>query len=1227
MLNLIELITSESDSSIDSSSSTSETTRLSKKLPNQLSEHGCSYTEPIDIDDNNSIEAFNQKILIQIEESPVSKDPKTRIDPHSLIYLGGIEAVIKNFDASNFEISKCPFIYYPVKVSLKANSNNIISISDLETNLEYGVVETEYSNIVYNLILTNQISVSGAFYCDKIEINAPILISCYSHNPNFSAVFDSLKGIASFSTSFPPIGLFDQTSSKEYSKGVYQKKFDSNIFSNALHEENDFDRKMFRNMYFEDLLGKLAIKRSSSDSNYITNSRILNESFQNTSTSSSSSALNNLNYRQFYKKNKVSKLIRSNHDPFNAANQRFSSSCFNLDSNQNHYDWGTQPNNNIISLPNQHSHDLQDSNVSNNIVDKIKSQFSSMTDLPEAEPNSKVLTPMFRHQKQALYFMLHRETPGVDVADNSIDFTKDTSINSTKTWCETKNHTFKNTIIDINKVGKPPSTLGGIIADDMGLGKTLSIISLIVTKSPAFPLGTIVDSEIEDYPSNYKLTRKKTTIKSDSFSDISELKGAYDQIHEKLNTSNPQSSDIVINSNFDYMPSSTSSDEIQEIDSGIFYQVYENKKIKSDKDHIKSSPLTFYNRDEANAHFSLKFRAKKYGGTLIICPVSVVHNWEEQIKLHTSKDTLSIYIYHGSDRNKPSIKLHDFDVVVSTYSVLQHEYTKEVNQLVNYQKNSFIIPENPFCSPLQKIYWDRIVLDEAHVIREKKTWQSKAACTLKSTFRWCLTGTPIQNKLNDLYSLLKFIKFAPLDSWDVWVAHINSLFSVDKEGVTVEKPLHSENVGTQRVQIILQTLCLRRMKSQIDPKTGKSFLTLPPIQELVKSLEFSSKEKALYDSLNQKAGDEFKSLVQEGSVLKNYMSILLYILRLRQLCVHPALVDEHYKKDFNTFDNKKKFSTIVKVLTAPELSALHILSKSQAIVCSICHFDVLLANTVEKFVLSIFDCLHMCCYNCLKTLDSTRCPECYKHLDLETRSYNITRSHYKKLQKLAQKHNDDYENFAKLIEQELIYKNKNLKLNNSAASNKSTTDMSNELNINSSTKVNALVNDLSKMYITNNQKIYSASAEKSRALGLINLEHCRLDGKMTRPARNPYWNPMIERQAIDRVHRLGQKNPVTVHRYMIKDTIEEKMEILKKRKELISNVSLMDSERVHNESNSIVKMNSATSYTEQNTIDLTDNDIDYLESVEIDSIQENYENSGIQGPASNRIQQLAFMLS
>jgi SWI/SNF-related matrix-associated actin-dependent regulator of chromatin subfamily A3 len=143
--------------------------------------------------------------------------------------------------------------------------------------------------------------------------------------------------------------------------------------------------------------------------------------------------------------------------------------------------------------------------------------------------------------------------------------------------------------------------------------------------------------------------------------------------------------------------------------------------------------------------------------------------------------------------------------------------------------------------------------------------------------RLCLTGTPVQNKLDDVFALIKFLKLSPLDDKATWTEFVGS-------PVKYGQPL-----GVARLQTVMRSITLRRTKESKTPN-GQRILTLPPRRDELRYLKFDSQEQELYDRFFNESKAEFHELSHKNEVMKNYVGILQKILRLRQICDDLELV-------------------------------------------------------------------------------------------------------------------------------------------------------------------------------------------------------------------------------------------------------------------------------------------------------------------------------------------------
>jgi SNF2 family DNA or RNA helicase len=176
--------------------------------------------------------------------------------------------------------------------------------------------------------------------------------------------------------------------------------------------------------------------------------------------------------------------------------------------------------------------------------------------------------------------------------------------------------------------------------------------------------------------------------------------------------------------------------------------------------------------------------------------------------------------------------------------------------------------------------------DEAQNIKNRTTKASMACCALRGRNKWCLTGTPIQNSVEELYSLFKFLGVRPLNDWDQFRTTIAQPV---KQGRSTRamKRLHVSILVAMPIcllttspQVVLKVVMLRRTKDMtID---GAPLLKLPGRNVENVLCEFDEDERAFYSALEQKTNLTLNKFIKSGTVMSNYTSVLLLLLRLRQ---------------------------------------------------------------------------------------------------------------------------------------------------------------------------------------------------------------------------------------------------------------------------------------------------------------------------------------------------------
>ncbi len=149
-------------------------------------------------------------------------------------------------------------------------------------------------------------------------------------------------------------------------------------------------------------------------------------------------------------------------------------------------------------------------------------------------------------------------------------------------------------------------------------------------------------------------------------------------------------------------------------------------------------------------------------GTLVIAPLALIKQWESEINSKVTKShELKVLVHHGPNRTKSVDKLKQYDIVITTYQVLASEHASCGDSPNGLKKGCF------------GVHWYRAMLDEAHTIKNRNAKMTKACYEIQSHYRWCLTGTPMQNNLDELQSLIKFLRIQPYCQMTSWKESIS----------------------------------------------------------------------------------------------------------------------------------------------------------------------------------------------------------------------------------------------------------------------------------------------------------------------------------------------------------------------------------------------------------------------------------------------------------------------
>jgi len=563
--------------------------------------------------------------------------------------------------------------------------------------------------------------------------------------------------------------------------------------------------------------------------------------------------------------------------------------------------------------------------------------------------------------------------------------------------------------------------------------------------------------------------------------------------------------------------------------------------------------------------------------TLVVAPMSLLAQWCSEAEKASEAGSVNAMIYYGNDRTQnlgPKFRANAAttlpNIVITSYGTLVSEY----KQVMASGKGPAVH------GGLFSLKYFRVILDEAHLIKNRQSKTAKACYEIKARHRWVLSGTPIINRLEDLFSLVHFLKVEPWSNFSYW-----------KTFITV--PFENQDYirALDVVQTVLEPLVLRRTKDMKSPD-GEALVPLPPRSINIEKIALSPAEQDVYEFILNRAKRTFAANVEAGTVLKSYTTIFQQITRLRQSCCHPLLTrnqslvaDEQDAADaadtatgladdmdldvlldkFSAEEDQEasKFgATVIKQIQDESESTTE---------CPIC--------AEEPMNDPVFTgCWHSACKQCLldyidHQTDKGTSPKCFNCRE-------------------AINGRDLFE----VIRHDIEDSQMDSQTDSSLSSMFSQRMSLRRVNVNASAKIAGLLKHLKKLRLedpraksvvfsqftsyldliepaltrdhikflrldgTISQKKRAAVIEEffSRARGVVLLISLRAGGvglNLTAAKRvfvmDPWWSFAVEAQAIDRVHRMGQESEVVVTRFIVEGSIEEKMLKIQERKKFM----------------------------------------------------------------------------
>ncbi|XP_065496614.1 helicase-like transcription factor isoform X2 [Caloenas nicobarica] len=745
--------------------------------------------------------------------------------------------------------------------------------------------------------------------------------------------------------------------------------------------------------------------------------------------------------------------------------------------------------------------------------EQLKSEFDKLfEDLKEDDKTCEmegaeaVGTLLLPHQKQALAWMVSRE--------NSNDLPP---------FWEERSGFYYNTLTNFAEKMRPKNVLGGILADDMGLGKTLTTIALILTNfqdGKPLPVGKITSEKFHQE----SRTNSMSNVGRGLCEDSSKVMGPGVSGIKKFNTTPLKTSSCLPERGKAKKPRYSGSDNLGESEKWLLQQTETTSCVEDTGFASVLLPSSTCLKRQTKRKVTASIQSAENNcsvdvprATLIVCPLSVLSNWIDQFDQHIHQDFhVNIYVYYGSDRNKDPAVLSEQDIVLTTYNILATDYGNRDD------------------SPLHKVRWLRIVLDEGHTIRNPNAQQTKAALSLEGHRRWVLTGTPIQNSVKDLWSLISFLKLKPFTDQEWWHRTIQRPVMMGAPG------------GLGRLQSLIRSITLRRTKTS--KVKGKPVLELPERKVLIQHVMLTEEERQIYESVKKEGKAAISRFFSEGTVLAHYADILGVLLRLRQLCCHPRLCID--TSSGLSADNKAPEELRETLVSKMKL----VLSSGSDEECAVC------LESLTRPVITL--CAHVFCKQCIFEVirseqPNAKCPLCRNEL----RAGDLV--------ECPQEEETDSNN-GKKSDQEWTPSSKINALMHALIELRRDDPTAKCLVVSQFTTFLSLIENPLKESGFAFTRLDGSMAQKKRAeaiqcfqssqagsptVMLLSLKAGGVGLNLTAASRvflmDPAWNPAAEEQCFDRCHRLGQNRDVVITKFIVKDSVEENMlRIQNKKREL-----------------------------------------------------------------------------
>ncbi|KAJ5674841.1 DNA repair protein RAD16 [Penicillium maclennaniae] len=527
--------------------------------------------------------------------------------------------------------------------------------------------------------------------------------------------------------------------------------------------------------------------------------------------------------------------------------------------------------------------------------------------------------------------------------------------------------------------------------------------------------------------------------------------------------------------------------------------------------------------------------------TLVLVPPVALMQWVSEIQEYTD-GKLKVLVYHNSDSKVKKLAQADirkYDVILISYSSLESIHRKQEK---GWTRGNGTVKED---SIIHSIYYHRLILDEAHSIKQRTTGVAKACFALKASFKWCLSGTPVQNRIGEFFSLLRFLQVRPFASYFCkqcpcsqlqWTANkqgrctecshtgFNHISIFNKEilnPITEGRTQEERKLGLSKLRLITDHIMLRRLKQE-----HTSSMELPPKRITIHNEFFGEIEHDFSRSIMTNSSRQFDTYVSRGVMLNNYANIFGLIMQMRQVANHPDLIlKKHVQPGFNVL--------VCRVCDEPAEDAIR----------SRCHHEFC-RKCAKDYIQSFQDG---------STVD---CPQCHIPLSIDLEQPTIEQSgeSVKKNSIINRIFMEDWTSSTKI--ETLLYE---LYLQRSKSHTPKSIIFSQFTSMLQLVEwrlrhagFNTVMLDGTMTPAQRQKSIEHFMTNADVEVFLVSLKAGGVALNLTEASRvfivDPWWNPAAEWQSADRSHRIGQQRPCVITRLTIEDSVESRIVQLQEKK-------------------------------------------------------------------------------